>query len=609
MYTVSDEYKTKMLDQVQTHQLSGTIGSTSFSGSDVIGVSYTNKCSDKKVNIGGVYIGTLKLTFLTDILNRGDYYGKEITLSDWLLTGYDENEDPIWEEVPIGTFYVAEATWRAEGMVDIVAYDCMSKMDKAIDIDTSSGTIYSFCKYIETQTGAVFGMTEEECQALPNGTEILALYEENDIETYRDMLNSLVQMIGGFATANKDGTWSIRTFSDTPVITIPKNRRFSGAKYSDFTTLYDAISYVEMSTSLVKVVGDAEGVILKLGSNPFLQYGSSDAIYRRAMAIVHSIENIEYTPFEAGLLPAFAALDLGDVISFTDDYASETTTGAVMNVTWTYNKSFKVSCYGDNPNLQSSQSKTDKNISGLIRNTAENEVTYYNFSNVSSLTIGPETEVDIASLAFTSAQKTTVKILHEFIFDMLADLSQDCSYEIRYYLDDALIAYKPYERIKGMQGLTTGDTEFSITRDLFYILKDITPNIRHTWRVAIVTHGIESTVIDVNNAHVTIEGQRLYGEDYFNGYIEVRENITLIPLGYLGLVPISDAVLVSKYDLENIQLSDDFDLYDNYSIELLNIAEGTGEHSPHIYMQTVPGYILTEAGDYLTTEAGDRLIL
>lgn len=609
MYTVSDEYKIKMLDQVQTHDLSGTIGSTSFSGRDVIGVSYTNRCSEKKVNIGGVFIGTLKLTFLTDILNRGDYYGQEITISDWLLTGYDENEDPIWEEVPVGTFYVAEATWRAEGMVDIVAYDCLSKMDKAIDIDTSSGTIYSFCKYIETQTGAVFGMTEEECQALPNGTELLALYEENDIETYRDMLNSLVQMIGGFATANKDGTWSIRTFSNTPVITIPKNRRFSGAKYSDFTTLYDAISYVEMSTSVVKVIGDANGVILKLGSNPFIQYGSAEAVYRRAQAIVHSIENIQYTPFEVGLLPAFVALDLGDVISFTDDYALETTTGAVMNVTWTYNKSFKVSCYGDNPALQGSQSKTDKNISGLIRNTTENAITYYNFSNVSSLTFGPEVETDIATMAFTSTQRTTLKILHEFIFDMLADLSEDCSYEIRYYFDNGLVAYKPYERIKGMQGLTQGDTEFSITRDLFYILKDVTPNVRHTWRVAIVTHGIDSTTIDVNNAHITIEGQKLYGEDYFNGYIEVKENITLIPLGYLGVVSISDAVLVSKYDLEKIQMSDDFELYDNYSIELLNIEEGTGEHSPHIFMQTVPGYILTEAGDYLTTEAGDRLIL
>ena len=609
MYTVSDEYKTKMLDQVQTHALSGTIGSTSFSGNDVIGVSYTNKCSDKKVNIGGVNIGTLKLTFLRDILNRGDYYGQTITISDSLLTGYDENEDPIWEEVPIGTFYVAEATWRAEGMVDIVAYDCLSKMDKAIDIDTSSGKLYGFCKYIETQTGAVFGMTEEECEALPNGTELLALYEENDIETYRDMLNSLVQMIGGFACANKDGTWGIKVFGDTPVLSIPKNRRFSGAKYSDFTTLYDAISYVELSTSLVKVVGEADGVILKLGANPYLQYGTPDAIFRRASAIVRSIENIQYTPFEVGLLPAFTALDLGDVISFTSDYAGETTTGAVMNVTWTYNKSFKVSCYGDNPELQSSQSKTDKNISGLIRNTSENEVTYYNFSNVSALTFGPEQEVDIASMAFTSAQKTTVKILHEFIFDMLADLSQDCSYEIHYYLDDELVAYKPYERVKGLQGLTQGSTEFSITRDLFYILREVEPNVRHTWRVAIVTHGIESTTIDVNNAHITIEGQRLYGENYFNGYVEVKEDITFIPYGYLSLISVTDSIDVTMFNVLSSNASDVIGFIGYGSLETLGLEEGTGPLSPHVFLETVFGYILCEDGDNLCCENGDRLIL
>ena len=125
MYTVSDEYKIKMLDQVQTHALSGTIDSISFTGGDVIGVSYTAKCADKKVNIGGVNIGTLKLTFLTDILNRGDYYGQTITISDSLLTGYDEDEDPIWETVPVGVFYVAEAVWTAAGMINVTAYDCL----------------------------------------------------------------------------------------------------------------------------------------------------------------------------------------------------------------------------------------------------------------------------------------------------------------------------------------------------------------------------------------------------------------------------------------------------------------------------------------------------
>ena len=609
MYTVSDEYKTKMLDQVQTHALSGTIGETSFTGEDVIGVSFSVKCTDKKVNIGGVNIGTLKLTFLTDILNRGDYYGKEITISDSLLTGYDDNDDPIWETVPLGTFYVAEATWRAEGMVDVVAYDVLSKLDKTIDIDTTTGTIYGFCKFIETQTGATFGMTQAECEALPNGTELIALYEENDLETYRDLLSALAQMVGGFAYAAKDGTWKLKTFGETSVLAIPKNRRFSGATYSDFTTLYDAISYVEMSTGLLKVVGDANGMILKLGANPFLQYGSNDAIYRRAKAIVDSIESIVYTPFSVGLLPAFIALDLGDVISFTDDYAEETTTGAVMNITWTYNKSFKVYCYGDNPDLQTVQGKTEKNISGLLRSTTENEVTYYNFTNVDSITFGSEVETDIASLAFTSAQKTTVKILHEFIFDMLADLSDDCSYEIRYYLDDALVSYKPYERVKGIQGLDDGSTEFSITRDLFYILKDVEPNIRHTWRVAIVTHGVDSTTIDVNHAHITIEGQRLYGEKYFDGYIEVKDVITLIPLGYLGLVSLSDSVTLSTFALMSESASDDMDLVDVNYLNLIDIEEGTGALSPHVYLQTVFGYILCEDEDVLCCENGDRLIL
>ena len=80
MYSVSEEYLTKMLDQIQTHKLSGTIDGVSFDESNVIGVSINNRCAEKKVNLGSVNIGTLKLTFLTDILNRGEYYGKTIIL-------------------------------------------------------------------------------------------------------------------------------------------------------------------------------------------------------------------------------------------------------------------------------------------------------------------------------------------------------------------------------------------------------------------------------------------------------------------------------------------------------------------------------------------------
>ena len=154
MYSVSEEYLTKMLDQIQTHKLSGTIDGVSFDESNVIGVSINNRCAEKKVNLGSVNIGTLKLTFLTDILNRGEYYGKTIILSDSLYLGLDENEEEVWETVPIGTFYVASATWSAAG-IDITAYDVLSKLDDTLDFTETTSKIYGFCQYIATKTNTV----------------------------------------------------------------------------------------------------------------------------------------------------------------------------------------------------------------------------------------------------------------------------------------------------------------------------------------------------------------------------------------------------------------------------------------------------------------------
>ena len=605
MYQISDEYRAKMLDQVQTHRLKGTLnGNISFTDSDVIGVSYKNQCSDKKVNVGSVYVGVLKLTFLQDFLNRGSYDKKTITISDGMYLGLDENDDPVWEDIPVGTFYIADAVWTAENMISITAYDCLSLMDKTLEIDTSAGTVYSFCKYIETKTGATFGMTQEECAVLPNGTEMISVYEDNDLETYRDLLSALAQMVGGFAYADKDGTWKLRTFGNTSEVDIPKNRRMSGAKYSDYTTLYDAVSYVEKATGMLRVVGDATGIIMKLGANPFLQYGSANAIERRALNIVNAIKQMIYTPYSAGLLPAFVALDLGDVISFESDYAEETTSGAVMVLAWTYNKSLKVQCYGDNPAIQSAQSKTDKDLSGLMRETVNNEVTYFTYSNVEAITIEPEQEVSVAHLAFTSAQTTTVKINHEFIFDMLSDLALDGSYEIRYYLDEQLISYKPYERVGAISQLTSGDlTDVSICRDFFYILKNVEPNNRHTWDVRIISHNIDSMTIDADHARVVIEGQRLYGEEYWGGFLEAKDYLTIIPFGALGFVSMSDSASVDLFTNLDKSVTETFDLEMLSGLSVLSMSDS-------VTVTKIGGfYFATEDGNYITMENTDNAII
>lgn len=625
MYSVSDAYKAKMLDQVQTHRLVGLLDDAySFTEADVIGVSYKNQCSQKNVALGSVNIGVLKLTFLVDLLDRGDYYGKKILIYDGLKIDEESGED-VFEDVPVGVFYIAEAVRTAAG-IDITAYDVLSKTDKNLTIDQTSGTLFYFCKYIESETGALFGMTQEECEALPNGTEVLSPYEDNDMTTFRDLMSALAQMVGGFAYADRNGNWRLKSFDNVSVITIPKARRMSGTEISDFDSYYDFVSYVDAKTKNVKVVGEGDGLVMKLGNQPFLQYGTLEAIDRRVNNILNVVKEMVYTPFKASMLPAFIALDLGDVIELEDDYAGDTSSGAVMLATWTYNKSFKVQCYGDNPNLRSAQSRTDKDISGIINQTVQNEVTYYNFANLEPLEFGSDYEVTIAQLYFTAAQQTTVKILHEFIMEMLRDLSLQGSYEIRYYLDGERVNYSPYESLSplvittdipdpeesggGTQSIQADiePVESTITRDFFYVIRDVAPGIRHSWEVKIITHGIEQTTIDVNHAHITLEGQRLYGEDYFDGYIEAADNLIAEPIGGLGLVSMSEGTgeEAPKIELQNLiiaQANDNVKLENIGGLGLISMNDAATILLEYVALATEDGEdFLTEDNQILTVQ-------
>ena len=621
MYSVSDAYKAKMLDQVQTHRIVGLLDDAySFTEADVIGVSYRNQCSQKNVTLGSVNIGVLKLTFLVDLLDRGDYYGKKILIYDGLKIDED-----VFEDVPIGVFYIAEAIRTAAGIV-ITAYDVLSKADKNLTIDQTSGTLFYFCKYIESETGAHFGMSQEECETLPNGTEVISPYEDNDMTTFRDLMSALAQMVGGFAYADRNGNWKLKSFDNVSVISIPKARRMSGTEISDFDSYYDFVSYVDAKTKNVKVVGEGDGLVMKLGNQPFLQYGTPEAIDRRVNNILNVVKGMTYTPFKASMLPAFIALDLGDVIELEDDYAGDTSSGAVMLATWTYNKSFKVQCYGDNPNLRDAQSRTDKDISGIINQTVQNEVTYYNFANLEPIELGSDYEVTIAQLYFTAAQQTTVKILHEFIMDMLRDLSLQGSYEIRYYLDGERVNYSPYESLSplvitteipdpeesggGTQSIQADiePVESTITRDFFYVIRDVAPGIRHSWEVKIITHGIEQTTIDVNHAHITLEGQRLYGEDYFDGYIEAADNLVAEAIGGLGLVSMSEGTGedAPKIELQNLiiaQANDNVKLENIGGLGLISMNDAATILLEYVALATEDGEdFLTEDNQILTVQ-------
>ena len=588
MYSISDEYRAKMFDQIQTHKLTGTLDtSISFTGEDVIGVSYTNRCTDKKVSIGSVNIGVLKLTFLKDLLNRGDYYGKKITLSDWLLTGYDENEQEVWESVPLGVFYVAEATWTAEGMVDITAYDGLSKLDIPLAVAQTSGYLYDFCKLIELHTGAEFGMTQNECEALNLGTALISPYEDNDMTTYRDMVSKLAQLVGGFAYAGRDGKWRLKAFGNTSILSIGNTRRFSGAKYSDFQTRFDGITYQDVRiTGETKYVGDPDGFVMELGNNPFLQYGTTGLVKSRVQSIFDIVQTMTYTPFDVGLLPAFCVLDLGDVISFTNDYTGNTSTGCLMQITWTYNKSFKVQCFGSNPNLRSGQSKSDHASKGASSANKDGRIATFVATNIQQFIVD-SVKQEILRTMFTTSSSQAVLTLTEVKFD----LDEPGDVEVYYYLNGEELSYVPTETY----------SEAGIhTLSLMYPIEGLEKDRKYRFVVKMKTSS--GLTIEPLSARTYVQGTGFDLTGEFDGYIEISDEIYLIGFGYLGALGASETVVLDdSIEAVGNNISDSLNLYTIATMSIWSLSELVS-----ILLQSLP--ILCEDESFLCAEDGSRLI-
>ena len=83
-----------------------------------------------------------------------------------------------------------------------------------------------------TACGVELAQTQAEIEALPNGAELLSIYPENDIETYRDVLYFTAQVLGGFFCSNREGKLEFRQYGEIPVMEILQKHRFSSS-FSD----------------------------------------------------------------------------------------------------------------------------------------------------------------------------------------------------------------------------------------------------------------------------------------------------------------------------------------------------------------------------------------
>lgn len=539
MYPVSLEYINKLKSKdVKIRRIRGYVDSYEFTENDLLTNSfgYTDICvNSADIKLGGVYVGKLSLTFLQSFLSRvprGTWKDRIITCSVGLFLGYDANNQERWEDVTLKPFTVYEANYSALG-VDVTCYDAMSKFDATIQMSMTSGNLYGMTSLACLNCGVQLGMTAEEMAALPNGDQILGLYPDNDIETWRDLISWIAVTIGGFATINREGKLVFRTWKDTADIEIGINDRFKGGTWSDFSTNYSAITVndkINGTQDYYAVIPDT-GMTMDIGDNPLIQYGLPETKEQQARNILNAIQNLKYVPFSSTSL-IDPALDLGDVILYSDGIADDALC-CVMRIDFSFRKGATVKGYGKNPAISGARSKQDKAIAQQAKNQKNQSIIYYPYINSEEIEIGT-TERRLYRIAFATAEPTTVEMAHEM--KMLSEFTASTQgIHLYYYYDGDLLTYEPEE--------TYDEEGYHILKGDYWI-QGVEAGETHYWEVkAKVDSG--TATIAINDLRALLKGQGMVASVGFDGNLELADEYEPWDIG-MDVVSLTDSVVITR---------------------------------------------------------------
>lgn len=563
MYPVSKEYQKAISESSRSFFWTGAITTRAgkkytFGNKDIVkGSGYISRqCSgSSEIELGSVYAAELGISLFSDI-DRYSLEDASITLSFHLKAG-----DETYEEVPMGIFYIAEANRKIKTL-ELKAYDAMLNLDKNFDKGLSSAFPYDFLSLLSKACHVELAQTKEEIEALTNGTELLGIYQENDIETWRDFLYYLAQVLGCFSTIDREGKLRLIPYEITDNKTVDSRHRFSST-FSDFVTRYTAVSSTNKKTDIAEYysVKPDDGLTMNLGVNPLLQFGLEEKRKRIINNILSAVTVVNYVPFDSDTI-GDPALDLGDVIKFTGGHADETKRSAITSIETKINGKQKIKCVGKNPRLAGAKSKNDKNIAGLQSSMNENKLSIYTYVNALKINAGAE-KTSIINIEFASGDETNAEFHAEVILDVrsnavsrradaettieIGEESKVISIPVN-WTDDGKTILKAYYVLDGkeVEQFHPSETWFSGKHllNLYYPIIEMKANELHTFEVMIeLTDG--TATIEPQNAMATISGQGLGAQERWDGRITVDEEIRLVELSGLPTNRIHDKAVAA----------------------------------------------------------------
>ncbi len=395
------------------------------------GVITSQCCGSTEIEIGTVYSAELDITLFSQI-NRYTledakvemFYHLKIsdsTDSSDLDEDYDQavGTDGIYERIPMGIFEVSEANRKVKSL-EIKAYDYMVRFEKHFSATESIGNAYDFMTLCATECDVDLGQDRATIEAMPNGSENLSIYPDNDIETFRDVLFYVGQVLGGFFVINRSGELELRKYGNQAALLVERTHRFSSS-FSDFITRYTAVSSTNMRTQIAEYyhLDPDDGLTMNLGVNPLLQFGLDETRRELCENILNDLSVVNYVPFDSDTI-GNPALDVGDILSFSGGQADSTKIACITSNAIKIGGRQTIKCVGKNPKLAQAKSKNDKNISGLLAQIEAGKIGIHTFTNASAFTVRNQ-DTKIISIEFATSEDNHAQFFGQVIVDVDAD--------------------------------------------------------------------------------------------------------------------------------------------------------------------------------------------
>lgn len=375
MYTVTAEYAENIAKTVRYTGITGYIQAKS-------GTIYP--ISDKNIAANSLVI-TRKLN------SRGDYRPGGVTAAELSvsLLGFGGISDSLdgarivlffllyrsaemaeYDRVPLGVFWVdGSQIKRKFDTAKLKAYDGLLKFDIAATAQT--GTLYELVDYACSACGVYLDITQEEFEALPNGTMTVTI-DTSRIQTWRDLLMYTGLLTGCWCRMRRDTPNALQIVKltcdredDGNIITqriISGDNRYS-TDFSDEKTHILKYSTRHNGTLITQtkklILKGAESITilgqLELAENPLLNDKTDDEVVSALNNMALQLAQCPLRAFTADF-NGDPALDIGDYVRLeggaVDIWQNNAGTGRdngyvkvfIASQTWRYRGKHRIEC-------------------------------------------------------------------------------------------------------------------------------------------------------------------------------------------------------------------------------------------------------------------------